>query len=83
MNFSKHARTRSRQRGFDSFLVGLIENYGRVENAPDGATKIFFGKKEAQNILREVKGFTQVVIRAIGGSLVIKDNCVITVYKQR
>jgi hypothetical protein len=82
MKFTKHAEVRFRQRGFSNFILDIISAYGRVENAPGGATKIFLGKKEAQGILQEIKGFMKMVNKASGGVLILKDNSVITVYKR-
>ena len=83
MRLTNHAETRFAQRGFNKFLVDIITTYGRVEDASGGAIKFFFGKKEAQSIHREVKRFTQVVSRATCGVLIVKDDIIITAYKQR
>jgi len=82
MDFTKHAKKRSRQRGLNSFILDIISTYGRVENAPGGATQIFFGKKEAQNIFQEIKAFMQMVSKATGGTLILKDDRIITAYKR-
>jgi len=82
MRLTNHAETRFRQRGFNKHLLDIITTYGHVEDAPGGAIKIFFGKKEAQNIHREVKGFIKMVSRATNRSLILKNDIIITAYNQ-
>jgi hypothetical protein len=83
MRLTNHAGTRIAQRGFNKSLVDIITTHGRVEDAPGGALKFFLGKKEAQSIHREVKRFTQIINRATCGVLIVKDDFIITAYKQR
>ena len=74
---------RIRQRGFNKFIIDILTTNGRVEGAPGGALKIFLGKKEAQSIHREVKRFIQMVDRATSRVLIVKDDLILTAYKQR
>ena len=83
MRLTNHAETRLSQRGYSQNLLNIITTYGRVENVPGGAIKIFFGQKEAQSINREVKRFQQMVNRATDKALIVKDDIIITAYKQR
>jgi hypothetical protein len=55
--------------------------YGRQIKAPGGATKIFFGNKEYQGAISEFKTAIQLLDKAKGGNLIIKDNQILTAYK--
>jgi len=82
LKFTRHAEGRLRRRGWSEYMVDIALAYGRVENAPGGATRIFFGKKEAQDMFQEIKAFTKMVSKTTGGTLILKDNCIITAYKR-
>jgi len=97
MRLTKHAETRKQQRGFSSLSLDIIQEYGRCEKAPGGAVKFFFGEKEYRNAIGDLRNtiqFTaknherntilktiQVMERAKGGKVIIKDGYVITAYK--
>ena len=81
MRLTKHATKRKKQRGFSNFSLQMIQKYGRCENAPGGATKINFGKREYQRTVHEFKKVIQLLDKVKGGSLIIKDGYVVTVYK--
>ena len=82
MSPTKHARIRLQQRGLREHLIDIIMVYGSFENAPGGAMKVFFGKKEKQSVLHEIKSLMKMVERASGGTLILKDNTLITAYKR-
>ncbi len=96
MVFSKHANTRKQQRGFTDPAVEIIQQYGRWENVPGGAIRFFFGEKEYRRAVRELKGVEpgrtpdpkrayrktiRILDRAKGGSMIIKEGLVLTLYK--
>jgi hypothetical protein len=78
MKFTRHAKVRQRQRGWSDRMVGILLEWGRLEPAPGGAVRVFLGKREAQKIDEEISAFRKLVERAKGGSMVIKDDCVLT-----
>ena len=82
MKFTRHAKARLRQRGWSDQMVDIVMAYGRSECAPGGATKIFLGKKEVHDILHEAKKLIQIVSRAKGGTLILKENDIVTGYKR-
>ncbi len=49
--------------------------------APGGATKIYFGDREYQEIVQETKHFLQMLDKARGGTIIIHDTDMLTVYK--
>ena len=55
MKLTKHAQKRMRQRGFPGLAISIIEHYGTSSKAPGGATKLFFGEKQCQDIVSESK----------------------------
>lgn len=81
MKHSKHSEDRMRQRGFTTFSIDMIMRYGRIENAPGGVTKVYFGNKEYQKAVGEFKNVIQKLEKAKGGSLIVDGNRIITVYK--
>ena len=81
MKLTKHAGKRKRQRGFSRFSLDIIMECGRSEKAPGGATRIFFGRKEYQDAIEEFKKAIQMLDKAKGGTIVITDDKILTIYK--
>ena len=81
MNLTKHAATRKSQRGFSNFVLEMILQHGIAKNAPGGATKISFRKKEYQKVVGQLKKAIQLMDKAKGGHVIMKDGCVLTIYK--
>jgi hypothetical protein len=82
MNKTKHAMLRQSQRGISDAILSIIQKHGKYENAPGGAIKIFFGNREYQAAATEMKKYLQDLEKAKGGTLIIVDNDLCTVYKQ-
>ena len=82
MRLTKHAEGRLRQRGWSEQIVDIVMTYGRFERAPGGAVRVFIGNREAQTIDHEIKALWKLVSRARGGTILIKDDCILTVYKK-
>lgn len=81
MKLSKHAESRSRQRGFSNLYISLIEEFGRTMDAPGGAKKIFFGKKEYDAARHELKKLLQLLDKVNGSSLIVNGDNILTMYK--
>lgn len=81
MTMTTHARTRMQQRGLPAALVQVVEQCGRVQHAPGGAEKIFFGRREAQQLRQELKRMLQFIDKAQGATLIMQGDTVITAYK--
>jgi len=81
MDLTKHAITRSRQRGFSSALLDIISSCGRQEHTIGGATKVIFGKKESQQLIKEAKRLIQMVDKNNNVTLIVKNGYVLTMYK--
>lgn len=81
MNKTKHLIKRQQQRGIPGYLLNIIEDNGKYIDAPGGAIKIHFGKREYQNIVQETKHFLQMLDKAKGGTIIIHDSDMLTVYK--
>ena len=78
---TRHAVKRQKQRGISDFITKLIECYGKYEVAPGGAMRITLGNREYQMIASEIKWHLQQLDKARRGTLVVKDDRLITVYK--
>ena len=81
MRLTGHARKRKQQRGFSNLSIDIIRNFGRIEKAPGGVIKVFFGRKECQQAIREFKRAIQLLDKSKGGTLVIDEDNLITLYK--
>ena len=81
MRLTSHAKKRARQRGFSNLSLDIIQECGRTERAPGGAVKIFFGKKEHQKAVGEFKKAIQLLDKAKGGTMIIDNEDVLTVYR--
>jgi len=81
MKLTQHTKERMSQRNITHEVFDIILNNGRISHAPGGALKIFFGNKEAGQIISELKNTIKLIERAKGGTLVVKDKEALTVYK--
>ena len=81
MKLTKHASIRQQQRSISNLSLEIIKDHGRVLNAPGGAEKIFFGNRERDIIVSQLKKTIQLVERAKGGSIIVADGKVLTLYK--
>ena len=81
MELTRHAEKRKNQRGFSKFTIDIILKNGCMRPAPGGTKQIFFGKKEHQQVVSELKRAIQLLDRAKNGSLIIDNESVITIYK--
>ena len=82
MELTRHAGKRTRQRGFSKLALDIIKQYGNCENAPGGATKVFLGKREHQDVVSELKKAIQALDKAKGGTLIVEGDDILTVYKR-
>lgn len=80
MRSTRHGMMRQRQRGFSELSLRILEQYGRREYAPVGATKLFLGRQEAAKAAREFKRALQLLDKVKGSTMVISKGYVLTVY---
>ena len=83
MNMTDHAKVRQKQRGISNMALNIIEQNGRCEKAPGGALKIFFGFKEYQRTIEDLKKTIQLLDKVKGGTLIINEDKIVTVYRNR
>ena len=81
MNLTHHAKTRSKQRAINYETVEIIQQYGRISYAPGGAEKYFYGAREHQNAVTELKQTLKRLERAKNGILIVVGDKIITSYK--
>ena len=81
MKLTEHAKARKKQRGFSDAILQIIEANGAYERAPGGAVKIFFGKKEHRKTVEYFKRCIQLADKAKGGTIILEDEKILTVYK--
>lgn len=80
MNTTQHASVRLQQRAIHDYQIAIVMEFGRFEAGPGGVTKVFLGKREAWKIPRRFK--KQMIEKAIGTTLIIKDGLLITAYRR-
>ena len=81
MNITGHAQKRINQRGFSNLVLNILLEHGNRGYAPGGAIKIFFGNKECQKVIGELKRAIKLMDKAKGGNVIIQDDHILTVYK--
>ena len=82
MRMTKHAGIRAGQRGFPESIIKIIESNGTCVNAPGGAIKVSFNKKQYRKAVSDLKGLIQWFDRAKGGTLIVKGDQILTLYKR-
>jgi hypothetical protein len=82
MELTQHARKRKSQRNMPDSAIDIIVEHGRLGYVHGGAMEIFLGEKESREIIKGLKDAIKVVERARGGSLIVTEDKVLTVYKK-
>ena len=82
MILTNHAIKRKSQRGFSNFVMDIIYQNGNVKTFPNGEMKLSLGKKEYQKIVGDLKRAIQLMDKAKGGHIIMRDEVVLTVYKK-
>jgi hypothetical protein len=62
--------------------MDIIFQNGNVENFASGVSRLSLGKKEYQRIVGDLKRAIQLMDKAKGGHIIMKDEVVLTVYKK-
>jgi hypothetical protein len=78
-----HAEKRMQQRGLSESILEIIINSGQQEQAPEGAVRIFFGNREFSRVMNKIKKYQKLLERAKNGTVIIKDDQILTVYKNQ
>ena len=83
MVFTKHAKIRQQQRGFrfSPLVLQILEHFSSEKHVKGGATKLFFGKKEAARAAQEFKRAIQALDKVTGSTIIEAGGCVLTLYK--
>lgn len=81
MKLTDHAIVRKQQRGFLDPTLSIIEEYGSYSQAPGGAVKIHFGRKEHRKVIEHYKKCIRLADKAKGGTIILRDDMVLTIYK--
>jgi hypothetical protein len=82
MNMTKHAESRSNQRGITYDVLSIIGDLGRITYAPGGAMKIYFGHKEYDRAIHKIKNVMKLLERARGGTLIMAEDKLLTTYRR-
>ena len=82
MRMTRHATERARQRGLSEAVLDIILECGTLEHAPGGALRVFLGKRATHDVVSRLKRAIQLVEKASGGCLVVKDDVVLTAYRK-
>jgi hypothetical protein len=82
MRLTDHAKKRIKQRGFSKIPLDIVLRHGSQKKAPGGAVKVFFGRKECQKIVGELKQAIQLMDKLKGANVIMHGNRILTVYKK-
>lgn len=78
MKLSKHAKTRSHQRGIPLLMLDLLDLFGTEEKAADGARILFFDKASRQRVKAYAGRLASSIEAFMDIYLVVADGVVIT-----
>lgn len=85
MNIIAHAIRRCKQRGIPEYMLQLIMEMGSGEIRPGNAALFTIGKKEADNIIHELKAmiqqFDKLKRTKVGAVVADDEGAIITTYK--
>ena len=81
MELTQHARQRKVQRNIPDAALEIILNNGSIKHVSGGAMKIFFGQKEAGEMISDLKNTIKLLERAKNGTIIISENKAITAYR--
>lgn len=83
MNLTNHASCRMNQRAISKDILEIVLAFGAFESAKGGAEKIFFGKKQSQAAISDLKRKIRMYERAENTNVIIADGKIITTYKSK
>ena len=83
MNLTNHANCRMNQRAISKDIIENVLTLGTFKNAKGDAEKIFFGKKQSQAAISDLKRLIHVFERAENTNIIIADGRIITTYKSK
>lgn len=81
MKNTYHSEIRMQQRGIKNKVLDIVLNNGQLNEAPGGAVKYFFGKKEYQQEMNKIKEYEKLLERAKNTIVIVRDDRVLTTYK--
>ncbi len=83
MEITRHAEKKMQQRSISYDVLDLVMKYGRQLPARDGAEKIFFGCKEYDLAMSELKTAMRLLERTKNCVVIEKNGKILTTYKNR
>jgi len=81
MQMTNHANKRKQQRCISNTTIEIIKQYGRELPASNGCKRIFFGNKEYNNLIFDIKKTLHYLEKARGASLIVNNDKVVTLYE--
>ena len=83
MKKTYHSEMRMQQHGLTNSVLDIVLNNGRQDEAPGGAVRIFFGKKEYSEEMNRIKEYQKLLERAKNRMVIVKDERMLTTYKNQ
>lgn len=83
MNLTNHASCRMNQRAISKDILEIVLSLGTFKSAKGGAEKFFFGKKQRQAAISDLKRMIHVFEKAENTNVIIADGEIITTYKSK
>lgn len=69
------------RQGFPPVLLDIIISNGYYKKTSNGSELIIFGKREAQELIKEAKRIIQIADQANRMTIMLKDGVIIKVYR--
>ena len=81
MQYSKHAKKRTQQRGIPASIVNMVIEYGEPESAPGNAYRYEVSKSVIPRLQKRVKSLLHEIEQLKGKVVVVsKDGIILTTY---
>jgi hypothetical protein len=83
MKMTKHAKTRSQQRGISAQMVEMVKALGEAEKRPGNALEYKIRKRDKNYAISFLKRLIQLIDKSSNISVIVRDmDQVLTVYRQ-
>ena len=81
MIMTKQTLEIGRRQGFPPVLMDIIISNGYYKKTRNGSELIIFGKREAQELIKEAKRIIQIADKANRMTIMLKQGVIVKIYK--
>ena len=80
---TRHARKRLTQRGIKAESISCLEKFGREEKTQCGLTRIDLPRRQAKQVIRDLKKTIRTIEHAAGVTVLVDKNKIVTGYRNK